>query len=220
MALIENSKGRSVGSGYERLFGNNQLGFLFSRVQATIITSGTELEKIIINLSPQIDDLDKFLDNNSKTQGVYLISKKVIKKSKLKSKLEPDLVILKIDSNSRHCYIIELKDGDSFDTKKSDGEKDLLIKFQNSISSKLAYTSSIHFCCFNQNDKKKIVSGFKNKITEEMAMTGEELCAILEINFQDILKSRAVDQQQNLKYFVDELLKIDVIKKYIKIQTN
>lgn len=33
MALIENSKGRTEGGGYERLFGNQQLGHLLSRVR-------------------------------------------------------------------------------------------------------------------------------------------------------------------------------------------
>ena len=40
MALIENAKGREEGSGYARLFGDAQLGWLMSRVQATVISSG------------------------------------------------------------------------------------------------------------------------------------------------------------------------------------
>lgn len=134
MALIENSKGRLLGSGYARLFGNAQFGYLLSRVQATVITSGNELEKLIVSLANTINDVDKFL--NSYTNGTFLISKTEIKKSSLSSNLEPDLLVFEIDDRKSHCYIIELKDGDNFDTKKAEGERDLLLRFQNHISAR------------------------------------------------------------------------------------
>jgi len=50
MALISNAKGRKedeTASGYERLFGNRQLGMLISKVQSATISMGTELEKFL-----------------------------------------------------------------------------------------------------------------------------------------------------------------------------
>ena len=48
MPKITDSKGRSdENSGYARLFGNQQLGQLMSRIQATVIRTGNELEHLI-----------------------------------------------------------------------------------------------------------------------------------------------------------------------------
>jgi hypothetical protein len=218
MALIKNSKGRKEGSGYQRLFGNSELGFLLSRVQSAVITSGTELEKLIISLSNSVNDIDKLIIDLP--EGTFLISKSVIKKSKLKSHFEPDLLIFNIDLHKHHCYIIELKDGDNFDTKKSQGESDLLKEFQSYFSSKIPFTTSIHICCFNQNDKDKIVEGFKKKITKEMAMTGQELCKLLSIDYDNIIKQRSNHQIQNVDYFLDQLLTIGIIKKLLVKKFN
>jgi hypothetical protein len=53
MAKISDSKGRpDENSGYARLFGNQQLGQLMSRVQATVIRTGNELEALIEQETP------------------------------------------------------------------------------------------------------------------------------------------------------------------------
>ena len=218
MVLIKESKGRKEGSGYNRLFGNKQLGHLLSRVQSGVIRAGNELEQLILDLSNHIDDLDAFLDDNAITQGGFLVSKKTLKLSRLKSNAGPDFLIFNITTQQKHCHIIELKDGDNFDTKKAQGEKDLLQKFQQEVSSKLPYTTSIHICCFNQADKDKIIAGFKHKITRDMAMTGKELCKILSLNYAKIVEQRKKDQKNNMKFFITALLKIDKIRSHIKGQ--
>ncbi len=220
MALIENSKGREEGGGYERLFGNQQLGHLLSRVQATVISSGTELEKIIVELSNKIDDVDTFLNKQKMPNGIYLISKQAIKHSKIKSDKEPDILVLKIDEVKQHCYIIELKDGDTFDTKKAAGEVALLEIFENHLSKQIRFTTSIHICSFNQSDKEKIVAGFKKKITKEQAMTGIELCELLQIDYNKIVNSRVHQQTKNLEFFIKELLKVDSIRNIIISELN
>ena len=216
MALIENAKGRGDG-GYTRLFGNDKLGLLLSKAQATVISSGTELEKEIIARSRQIGDVDGFLTSCSEREdGVYLASKKAVKHSSIATDQEPDLLIFKIGNKKRHCYIIELKDGDAFDTKKSQGEKNSLIAFQNHISRKLPFTTSIHICCFNSTSRQDVVKGFKHKITEEEAMIGSELCELLEISYQDILHKRQIDQQTNRKYFLREMLAIPEVSEMVE----
>ena len=217
MALIENAKGREEGggSGYERLFGNHELGQLLSRVHATVISSGTELEKIIIGKAVNINEVDKFLSHQVLQQGTYLISKSAIKASHLKSDREPDILIFKIAENIQHCYIIELKDGDTFDTKKAVGEVQNLIDFENHISSKIRFTTSIHVCSFNQPNKDKIIAGFKRKITKEQAMTGQELCTLLGLNYREIINSRLSNQIKNVSYFIDGILRIDELREMV-----
>ena len=218
MALIEKSKGRTEGSGYERLFGNPQLGHLLSKVQATVISSGTELEKIIVGLAETIDNVDDFLDNQILPNGVYLISKMAIKKSRLASTREPDLIVFQITPSRHHCYIIELKDGDTFDTKKAAGEVQNLLDFESHLSRRIQFTTSTHVCSFNQLDKDKIVIGFKRKITFEQAMTGLELCDLLGLNYYEIIGSRIHQQVQNMNHFVDGLLNIPHIKALIGVK--
>lgn len=70
MALIRKAKGRKAGSGYSRLFGDDTLGHLMSRVQSAVITSGTELEKLIKARVELISDLDYFLSELVKIDSV------------------------------------------------------------------------------------------------------------------------------------------------------
>ena len=216
MALISKSKGRNENdgeSGYERLFGNHELGQLLSRVHATVISSGTELEKIIVELSKTIDNVDVFINQKTLPNGIYLITKKAVKKSSLCTDREPDLLIFEIAENKQHCYIIELKDGDTFDTKKAKGEVENLKHFENHVSRKLKFTTSIHICSFNQPDKEKIIIGFKKQITSQMAMTGNELCNLIGLNYKEIVSSRVGAQNENLRYFIESILNIDAVKK-------
>jgi hypothetical protein len=218
MALIEKRKGRrDANSGYSRVFGNQQLGSLISRVHATSISAGNELEKIISSLANITITLDDIIDENF-FEGVFLITKNSVKKSKLKlfSNLEPDLLIFKIKNKHQHCYIVELKDGDNFDTKKSSGEKENMKKFENHISKKIQFTTSIHFCCFNQNSRHMIVNGFKGRISEEEALTGQELCDILNIDYNKVVSMREKDQKANFKFFLDSLVEIPQISTYLK----
>ncbi len=86
--LIKNAKGRKEGSGYTRLFDNEELGYLLSKIQATVILNGNELERIILSKSNLIDDLDQFItmiennDNNIYNDGIYTCSKKALNKSR------------------------------------------------------------------------------------------------------------------------------------------
>jgi hypothetical protein len=41
-----------------------------------------------------------------------------------------------MDDNKKHCYIIELKIGYMFDTKKTKGERELIKKFEDRIAKK------------------------------------------------------------------------------------
>ena len=202
--LIKNSKlGREDG-GYSRLFGNKKLGALISRVHSTTISAGTELERMVQNRAKTLDDLEEFLLGKLPS-GTYLIPKKIIKKSSLKTKQEPDFLIIKVDK--KHCYIIELKDGDTFDTKKVAGERQSLIEFLNQISQKTPYSYSIHICSFNQSDRNEISKGMKGAFKLEEILTGQEFCDLLNINYREIVETRQKDQKENLSFFLSDIKK-------------
>lgn len=218
MAKISNAKPKSNSGGYERIFGNKALGMLMTRVHSAVIASGSELERMIGQLVKHdgriIEDCKEFFDRDITPDQVSIIPKQVLKKWEDVdfSKSEPDFVIVKNAGKKRHCYIIELKDGDMFDTKKAQGEKETLKSFENYISRHIPYTTSIHVCCFNQEDKSQIIAGFKGRITADEAMTGTEFCNLLGIDHNEITQSRKRDAKDNFGYFIDQLLKIDTVR--------
>jgi hypothetical protein len=218
MALISQRAGRRANqadSGYTRLFGIKELGNLMSKVQGTTISAGTELEKLIYDRCKKIPDFDVFVANLSSTQaGIFVATKQQVKKSKsINSSYEPDF--LAFDLVNKKCYVIEVKDGDAFDTKKSAGEHTTLKNFMNDVSQSLAFSFRMYICCFNANTTKEIYDGLKHKFAMDEILTGKELCVLFGIDYNEIVKIRTADQQTNLEYFIEEMLKIGNIKNMI-----
>lgn len=220
MAKIRDAKPKNSSGGYERLVGNQKLADLLQKAQSTIITNGTELEKIIQNMTTTlIDDLDEFIDKCKHKQsinGVYLCTKKVAKKSKygLKNK-EPDFILFCLSANEDICYIIELKDGHVFDTKKAQGEKENIDEYVKSIASEIPFQTKGYICCFNMLDKQQIIHGLKGKFSEDEVMTGKELCDILDIDYDDIINKRKADTKDNFEFFVNEICSLIEVKNNI-----
>lgn len=216
--LISKSKeGRSDGA-YSRLFGQDGLGALISRVHATSISAGTYLENLISKIAPQLreNEVSKIFDATLES-GIWIVSKKNLKKHitpflNLTKPTEPDFLI--VDAFKKQCIVLELKDGDNFDTKKAQGEVNNLDKYSNAMNSKLVYpwVAKIGVCMFNQENRKKIVEGFKGHITEKDAMTGSEFCNLLGLDQIEIVKQRQRACSQNFSFFLEELLKIDSIR--------
>ena len=224
---IREAEGRKKGSGYERLFDNSDLGYLMSKVQATVISNGSELERIILARSKQIEDLSVFIDGIETVgqqiypDGVYICSKRTLRKSKFRSskRIEPDLLVFVV-SSKKVCHVIELKDGDSFDTKKAAAERANLERFSKEFGSSVPFTTKFFICCFNQLDKTEIFKGFKGKFEMEHIMTGDELCELLDIDYSEIISMREQDAQDNIRYFLEELLKISKVRRIIKDLMN
>ena len=224
MAKMVNAKPKHSSGAYERVFNNAELGNLITKVQSTAISNGNELEKLILKLIKKesiIYDFDKFIEEYKRTfftagSAIKLIPKKVIKKSKkLKQNFEPDFIVLKADQEEECCYIIELKDGFTFDTKKVIGEKQHLKLFEGYIATQIPYSTKIRFCCFNENNKKVIKQGLKNTFEIEEIMTGREFCKLININYNKILEIRKNNGEENFEYFINELLRINKAKSMI-----
>lgn len=226
MSKISNQQGRDVQkngvSGYTRVVGNDELGQLLSKVQACVISNGNELEKLLTNRCSVIENIDNFIEDvekNNTEQGTFLCTKRTLKQTQKYEKaikgIGPDMIIF-IVSDFRVCKIIELKDGDMFDTKKVKGEKASLMAFTEKFGAKIPFSTDYYVCCFNQNDKKVIKEGMKNEFELEHIMTGEELCQLLDIKHQEIVNIRKKDMEDNFNYFIEELLKIPEAFKRIK----
>lgn len=218
MARIEESPVRERESGYERLFGNSALGILMSRVHAAVIRSGNELEELIRSRVQQIEDLDAFLEQRNMPDGIFMAPKprkKGVKKSRIIvfSGSDPDFVVFAIRGNRKACYVIELKDGDTFDTKKAAGERESMRAFVD--AQRIPFQISSYFCCFNQSSRDEIFDGFKRKIPKSELMTGQELCDLLELNYEEIRFERKRDQKPNFRYFMRELLKIREVREFL-----
>lgn len=216
---IKDAQGRTDGgSGYTRVFGNDKLGKLVSKVQSTVISNGTELERIIVSMTNCIEDLEQFINDvtyGTQADGVYLCKKTVIKKSKYAiDGIEPDLLIFVLEQK-RICKVIELKDGDQFDTKKSAGEREHLQEFATQFGAQIPFVTEFYICSFNQQDKESIRNGFKGKFEMEHIMTGKELCDVLKISYEEIIAGRKKDEEENLEYFITELLRIEEVRQRI-----
>jgi hypothetical protein len=214
MAKIRDAKGRRENqspSGYSRLFGNIALGNLLSKVQAAVISSGNELERLILERCKKISDFDNFVtDLDNRSPGIFVATKRQIKKSKkVETRFEPDL--LAFDLVHRICYVIEVKDGDQFDTKKSEGERNTLHSFRSDVASVLPFSFKIYMCSFNAPSKEAIYHGLKHKFPLDELMTGKELCDLLGIDYDEILDIRKQDQEDNIDYFVESLKNIPEI---------
>jgi hypothetical protein len=217
MLIKDSFPGRKDG-GYTRLFNNEDIGSLLSAIQASVIRSGNNLQSIIALHSQHLTDIDFDAFTSGKLiNGKYLFTNSLIK-SKLKVFIncshEPDFVFVIICD--KNCYIIEIKDGDTFDTKKSAGEVKHMREFAECFSNKFSsYNVFIRYCMFNQDNKKSIVDGLKKNITTEEAMTGKELCDLLGISYSNIIEQRKKLAPENIDYFVEKLLDIPIVKQKI-----
>ncbi len=222
MVRIDAGKPGRRDGGYARMFDDPDVGALISRTHATSIRAGSELEHIIEREARAnktlIPDLDSFLTNG--VDGVFIAAKKAVKKSQRVNfpDSEPDYLIFVQEGTKRLCYVVELKDGDQFDTKKSSGEVASLTNFSTQVGSTLPYETVIRVCSFNQNDKESIVQGFKKAVNQSLVWTGREFCELMRFDYDAIVEERLADSEANRRFFVEQLLKIPSIAKILSDQ--
>lgn len=207
-----------------RCFGNAEIADILSRTHALTIRNGYELEKIITEMteSHHIDDLDDFLSHQIMPVGTFIAVKKVVKASKTirGNGVEPDFIVFQHIGSSQKCYVIELKDGCNFDTKKAEKEEANLKKFTTANKDQLRWFKVFSKVVgFNSKTQEEVRAGFKNKITLEQAMTGKEFCDLLDISYDDITETRARDREHNLGALVSELAQIPEVQSAVFAET-
>lgn len=221
MARIQDTRGRrDANSGYARLLGNPRLGLLISRLHATVIRTGNELERMLETTTPAArkTDLPSALSATKATsaRGTKVVFSPRITGTSTGHDINGDIVVF--DYSMRHLKVIEVKDGDTFDTKKASGELDSLEQSALQLSRRTGYKGSIYFCSFNQEDKQAIVAGAKGRFSPERVMTGRELCGILGVDFDAFRAARVGEQVSNLDYFLSELVDIPDIAKRLRVK--
>jgi hypothetical protein len=214
MARIADSKGREDdNSGYTRLLGLPELGQLLSRIHATVIRNGNELELMLaehctFRATGLAERLSGALTLFSLTREAFFGEALHVTDA---DPLTPaDIVIL--DHQARQVRVVEVKEGDLFDTKKADGELAYLRPLALYIGARLHYEPQFQLCCFNQEDKAAILRGLKGRFSPAQVMTGHELCAILGVNYEDIRHQREEDVRANQSFLARELWAIPQLR--------
>ncbi|MEX2029660.1 MAG: hypothetical protein WD906_01635 [Anaerolineales bacterium] len=211
VAKIEETKGRhDENSGYVRLLGNKRLGLLISRVHATVIRTGNELERLLEAATPLPlkSTLDQAIQGaeSGKPPPLQVVFSPKIRRKGATHGITGDIAVF--DHSRRVVSIIEVKDGDTFDTKKASGELASMQRSARQLRGKTGYEAAIYFCSFNQSSKDAIVLGAKGRFSPTQVMTGKELCAILRIDYGQFTAKRQSEGVANLTYLIDQLASI------------
>lgn len=218
MAKIRDSKGRpDENSGYVRVVGSISLGQLLSRVQATVIRNGNELEKMLKEQCPYysatltieeiLRNIDSGIIDKEDPLQVFFAYKHATEGEK---SIVGDVIV--VDHSEKIVHVIELKDGDTFDTKKVSGELASLSVLSKALGDKLGYAAKTHFCAFNQPDKNAIIHGAKSRLDKDMAMTGAELSELLGVDYVKIKETRREDQNENFNYLIEQMYQIPEVR--------
>ncbi len=217
MAKISESKGRGdENSGYVRVVGLPALGKLLSRIQATVIRNGNELERILKEQCPYysveavVGDIPGLLDENKQLQVFFSYKHK----REGATAIVGDVTV--VDNVRQIVHVVELKDGDTFDTKKASGELESVTILAEALAKKLGYSAQVRFCSFNQDNREAIVTGAKGRFDKETAMTGSELCSLIGVDYESIRLLRRSDQLENFDYLLNQLLAIPEVKRKIE----
>lgn len=212
------AKARAEGSGYERVLGDAKLGQLVSATHATTISAGTELEKLIAEQANKLSDLDRFLQATPYPHGTFLATKTQVRTSNVigGTSKDPDFVIFDVRPNTQRCLVVELKEGDQFDTKKAAGEWEALEHFVTAVARQIQFTVSPHVCFFYATDRQQVVDGFKRVLGAADALTGREFCDLLGVNYDDIVEYRRNHQRENFAFFLETLFRIPSVRTFIR----
>ncbi|AGE50806.1 endonuclease HhaII [Paramecium bursaria Chlorella virus CVB-1] len=215
MALIEDIKGSIdvTNSGYHRVFATNMLkpdishdlAQLMSKIQGAVISNGSILEKILIDprfnrnpiiLKAKVDDILKKTNGHYpkvrfgvdvlKTKGFILKGKKAI---------EVDYIVIK----DNDIYVYEIKDGDSFDTKKSEAEYQSLMMITEFLSSYSIFNKiTPGIILWNSNDISK--ASFKSIKGKSIILRGKDFCDKFDIDYDSLNASRTYNNLKNVNY--------------------
>ncbi len=179
-------------SAYGRVFGNVSLGKLFSKIHAASISAGTELEKLLVSESPYsmtyINFTQSLTQSTASTQPVLLIYNLPSIPRDEKNKAKGDFLL--IYPQQRRGTVLEIKEGDTFDTKKSDGERSSLAFLSEYYSRTLDMSINYALSSFHAVDRSHIMAGTKGRFDNDHALTGRELCTVIGTSYETIMGKR------------------------------
>ncbi|SRR6266545_7632608 len=206
MALIHDSIGcQDEDSGWARVFGHSQLGKLLSCVHVCSIRNDYELAELLWQSTPHKSTLSEILMGGTSAQPVKVATAKGIRRA---SRDIPLIDFLILDHERRDIAAVELKDGDTFDMKKANGELASARAFTEWLRPRVGYPVRYYFCAFNQASRMAIAIGMKGRLTPDEVLTGRELCERMSVDYDAIRVYRQAHQEANRIYFVEQLLAI------------
>jgi hypothetical protein len=184
------------------------LAGLFSENQSQVISNGNKLDTKIVpdpqfnpnNVIRNFKSSNIDLDDCEGHYSHFCLLKKDCPSLK-KGCIQLDYLVIAED----YVRIYEIKDGDTFDTKKSEGEVESLEKaklyFLNTFPEKKV---SYHTILWNATDKKNI--SFKaNELPEDFIVFGRDFCKEYNIDFNKILEYRRGLAKEYQDYIIDKL---------------
>ena len=212
MVKLSESPGKA-GESFARLFGNNDMGQLLSRLQSAVIRAGHELERVLENATPSemVTTLQDLITSAHDVLPVQVIFKPTRADPERAGKnIEADLLV--IDNENQVMKLVEVKEGHVFDTKKADGELASLRSITSWLAQEFPYRATYYLCAFNQEDRQEIVKGAKRRFSIDHVLTGRDLCEMVGIDYDVICELRKQDQAENRAFFLSELLRIPEIR--------
>lgn len=207
-------KHKTSGS-YGRLFDDEQIGLVMSDIQSTAIRNGNELEKLIERYSNPLTNNDACnlineIESGTIQDGTYLLSKDSYRGTAIAiPNHEPDYIVVQVNDANVKIVVVEMKDGDDFDTKKSNAELETLTACKYFIENNFEISTDYALCCFNQTSRQNIVRGLKNRFDEAHVMTGNEFCELVGIEYEAIIKERKSDASDNIMELARRLVDCD-----------
>ena len=207
-------------SGYYAVLGNEDLAELLRKGQSTTIRNGNELEDIISSqvkfnkvVSISFEELLNMIKTNP-TENFYIskfsLKKEILVDNGIELKGKKSISVDGLLYKDSVLYIIEYKDGDNLDTKKSQSDVESLSKISELFTS-LGVDNSPKLVLWRCDDIKN--SSIKTSEHREYLTTGIDVADILDISFNDIQEIRNKDQEDNVSYFTEQVCKILNLKK-------
>lgn len=208
MAIINLNKKRKSSGGYDRLIGDSNISNLVTSIHSASISTGTQVSERLewsyegdlpIFSGKDVNTPNKTLkviENNPK--GVIIFNGYV--KGKGGKKQEIDVIVY--DGNV--CYLGEIKDGNSLDTKKSSAEINGIISAINYMDSK-GYNSNGNLILMH-------IENNQHSIKDDRAMnyiqSGEDFCIQHSFSFDKFNGFQVNQAPINKKIVLDEFERI------------
>lgn len=208
MAIINLNKKRNSSGGYDRLIGDDNISNLMTSIHSASISNGTQVGKTLewsykgnlpIFSGKDVNTPNKTLnviENNPK--GVIIFNGFI--KGNNGKKQEVDVIVYDGDV----CYLGEIKEGNSLDTKKSSAEIDGIISTVDYMNSKGYDSNGSLILMHLENNQHSI----KDDRAINYIQSGKDFCEQHSFSFGKFKDFQVNQSPINKKIVLDEMERI------------
>lgn len=215
---LDSHRKKKKKSSYRSLFPEDSLfakefSSLMTAIQATKISAGSVLEKLIIdsssfpNVGPKprrLEHLLEFVDSGDSNDVVG----KTLRLSLEKEKKNVEVDLFRVSKLEKKVYIAELKDSKGeFDTKKADSEYKTINAARSHIQENLpsGWTCVCSILCWNYDG----TANFKSEKARSILLNGEEAEKVFGYVKSEVEQKRDLDRQENLKVLTEKFKELN-----------